>query len=76
MYGDALEFYDKVLELDSGYFNAWYGRGMVLGELGRYQDALDSYDKALELDSENVDCLWLLPGKYYCNASGLCCGFF
>jgi Tfp pilus assembly protein PilF len=48
-YQEALKCYDEILGMDPNYVKAWYGKGVVLGELGEYQDALEAYDKALNL---------------------------
>lgn len=36
---EALRWLDKTLELDGGYFYAYYQKGRVLGELGRAEEA-------------------------------------
>ena len=33
-YQEALDYYDGILEKDSDYTHAWFGRGVVLIELG------------------------------------------
>ena len=48
-YGEALQSYDKALELKSDYYQAYYNKGILLVKLERYEEALQSYDKALEL---------------------------
>jgi len=49
-YEEALEAYDKVLEVDPNNAKEWYNKGYCLSELGRYEEALEAYDKSLELD--------------------------
>jgi tetratricopeptide (TPR) repeat protein len=36
-YQEALSCYDEILEMDPDYVKAWYDKGVVLGELGKYQ---------------------------------------
>jgi tetratricopeptide (TPR) repeat protein len=51
---DALESFDKALELDAEYADAWNSRSIVLCALGRLAEALESFDRALELDPKNA----------------------
>lgn len=53
-YQDALEAYEKAIELDPNNADAWSGKGNALGDLRRYQESLDAYEKAIELDPNNV----------------------
>ncbi|MGH8193634.1 MAG: winged helix-turn-helix domain-containing tetratricopeptide repeat protein [Woeseiaceae bacterium] len=41
-YGEAIEQWDHVLEVDSGFWLAHYNRGLAFIELGRPQDVLDA----------------------------------
>ena len=43
------EDYDKLLESNPSDYKAWYGRGVVLKNIGRYEEAIASLDKALEI---------------------------
>jgi tetratricopeptide (TPR) repeat protein len=45
----ALAYFDRAIQIDSDYKEAWYYRGLVLHELGRDEEAIASYDKVLEL---------------------------
>ncbi len=45
----AIASYDKALEIKPDYHEAWYNRGIALGNLGRFEEAIASYDKALEI---------------------------
>ena len=44
----ALEKLDQAIRIDPDYEDAWYGRGLTLIKLGRYEEATASYDKAIE----------------------------
>ncbi|MCA2814274.1 MAG: tetratricopeptide repeat protein [Microcystis sp. M090S1] len=48
-YEQAIASYDKALEIKPDYHQAWYNRGVALGNLGRLEEAIASYDKALEI---------------------------
>jgi CHAT domain-containing protein len=41
--------YDKAIEFKPDFHEAWYNRGVALGNLGLIEDAIASYDKALEI---------------------------
>jgi tetratricopeptide (TPR) repeat protein len=49
-YGDAVDAYNKALEIDPYYSIAWNKRGNALTELGYYEEAIRNYDKSIELD--------------------------
>ncbi len=46
-YQAAIDSYDHALHHKPDDHEAWYGRGIALGRLGRYEEAIDSYDHAL-----------------------------
>ncbi|MEG4055187.1 MULTISPECIES: tetratricopeptide repeat protein [unclassified Microcoleus] len=54
-YKDALDCYQKALELDQGNASFFVGQGVALGNLERYEEALESFEKATDLDPESVE---------------------
>ena len=48
-YEQAIECYDKALEVDRNYVLAWYNKGNALGNLGKPEEAIECYDKALQI---------------------------
>lgn len=52
---EKVEYYTKVLEINLGYFGAWYNKGLALLILERYREAIECYDKALEIDPKDAD---------------------
>jgi superkiller protein 3 len=52
-YAKAIASYDKALEIKPDYHDAWYNRGIALGNLGRWEEAIASYDKALEIKPDD-----------------------
>jgi HEAT repeat protein/DNA-binding Xre family transcriptional regulator len=46
-YEAAMDSYDKALECNPNYSEAWYFRGNTLSQLSRYEEAIASYDNAL-----------------------------
>ncbi|MEY4965886.1 MAG: hypothetical protein RL274_1469 [Pseudomonadota bacterium] len=68
---DALASYEAALARDPNNVQAWFKRGVVLGELGRADDALASYDRALALQPGHAEALnnrgyvwWLNKHRY------------
>jgi tetratricopeptide (TPR) repeat protein len=53
-YEEALEYYDKALEIDSEYVSGYNLKGVVLDRLKRYNEALTCYNRALELDQNYI----------------------
>ena len=51
-YERAIEYYDKIIEIDIRNANAWNNKGNALCNLRRYDEAIRCYDKALEIDPE------------------------
>lgn len=49
---EAINSYDKALDLKPDDPEAWTHRGISLNQLGRYEEAIASYDKALELNPD------------------------
>jgi tetratricopeptide (TPR) repeat protein len=64
---EAIEFYDDLLEIRGDFWEAWYERGTVLEDLGRFVDAIGSYDQALNLEPrrEALANLWLRRGNAF-----------
>jgi hypothetical protein len=49
-YREALDAYEKAIELEPGFAYAWNGKGYMLGAEGQYPEALAAYRRAIELD--------------------------
>lgn len=45
----AYQAYNKAVELSPNFYQAWYGRGNLLFELGDMNQALNSYERAIEI---------------------------
>ena len=48
-YEEALEAFDRAIELQPDYALTWWYKGVVLNELGRYEKALEACDRVIEL---------------------------
>lgn len=54
-YEDAIEMYDKALQTNPDFYDAWLGRGMAFTKLQQYETAIACYNKALQLDPEHPE---------------------
>lgn len=61
-YEEALAAYNKAIELDSNYPDAWNGKGNTLRKLQLYEEALTAFKKAIELNPNNLKA-WLGMGS-------------
>ena len=52
-YNEAIQCYDKALEIDVNNANAWNNKGLSLYYIGEYEEAIQCYDKALEIAPNN-----------------------
>ncbi len=56
-YEEALEIFDRVLDMNPQIPEAWNDRGVALFRLGRAKEALECYSRSLAIDPENLDAL-------------------
>lgn len=56
-YEEALEIFDRVIEMNPKIPEAWNNRGVALFRLGRADEAVESCDRALAIDAENLEAL-------------------
>ncbi len=54
----AMEEFTKAIELDPGYYYAYYNRARVYCENGELENCLVDYNKAIELNPDNV--YWII----------------
>ena len=57
---EAIESYDKAIELDPNDTDTWCSRGNALASLQLFQEAIKSYNRAIEIDPGNQ---WALNNK-------------
>lgn len=60
----ALEYYNRVLELDDKNFTAIDNIGSIYRRLGRYQDSVDILNKAFEIDKDSIATYYNLGQTY------------
>ena len=56
-YDEALQYFDKVLDIDPSNVNALNNKGLALDHLQRYDEALQYFDKALTIDPSSFSAL-------------------
>lgn len=72
-YDDAMICYNKSLEIDPMYANAWERKGMIYHKLKKFDDAISCYDKVIEIDSKfendsskfSIFEMWSRKGKIF-----------
>lgn len=67
-YEKSIEYFDKALEIDPKYADAWNNKGAALIRLEKYNEAIECCDKAINIDPNNANawcnkgialsCLW------------------
>lgn len=50
---EALEYFDKAIQILPNNDFAWGDKGLILDKLGRSDEALESFSRAIEIDSTN-----------------------
>jgi tetratricopeptide (TPR) repeat protein len=53
-YNEAIQSFDKALQLDPKFVDAWVTKSAILGFRGKYSECIDACNKALELDPKNI----------------------
>lgn len=66
-YGQAIAFYDQVLDLQDDCYEVWYERGLALEGQGDYREAVANYDRALSLhpSAEAASEIWFDQGNAF-----------
>jgi len=59
---EAINAYDKAIELDPKDASAWYNKGHALNRLEKHDGAIKAYDKAIELDPKYASA-WYNKGN-------------
>lgn len=63
-YNEAIECYDKILEINPKDANAWYKKGVVLyQDLHKDEEVIKAYDKAIEINP-NYALAWYKKGFF------------
>lgn len=51
---EAMTFFCAALSLDEYCFDAWFGMGLALNTIYRYEEALSCYERALVLNPHSI----------------------
>jgi len=54
-YEEAIQAFDKAIELDPNYARALYSKGSALYDQGKYNEAIEAYDKAIEIEPQYAE---------------------
>ena len=49
-YDEAIQAYDKAIEIDPDTCTAWNNKGIAFDDVGKYDEATQAYDKAIKMD--------------------------
>jgi len=52
---EAIECYDKAIELSPTYTNAYYNKSIAVFKMGKTEEAIELLDKVLEIDPDDLD---------------------
>jgi tetratricopeptide (TPR) repeat protein len=54
-YHDAIDWYDRILTLDSKISLVWTNKGNALNKLGKHRDAKKCYEEASNIQKTGID---------------------
>ncbi len=62
---EALQAFDKAIEINQSYAFAWGGKGYALYNMDRYEEAIAAWDRAIELEPDEFysGSKWEMKGK-------------
>jgi tetratricopeptide (TPR) repeat protein len=63
-YGN-LKQYERAIEEDPNFAEAYYNRGVAYGNLKQYERAIEDYNKAIELDPNHTSAYYNRGNAYY-----------
>jgi len=65
-FDNAFNYYNKALEINPNFSDAWYGLAQIDKEKGLIDSCVEKIKKAIDLNSENAD-YWFSLGEIYKN---------
>jgi tetratricopeptide (TPR) repeat protein len=63
-YDDAMESYNKAIELKPDFADAWLNRGILHTKLNQHQKAITDFSKTIEIESGNTQAIELMAKNY------------
>ena len=76
LYGEAKNYYEKTIKINSNHLDAYNNLGIVLKELGNFKKAAECFNHVLEINPENIYGhynLGLVYKKLYKNQKAVLC---
>ena len=52
-YDEAIQAYDRAIEINPQYTDAWYNKGETLRRQDKYDEAIQAYDKAIKINPQS-----------------------
>jgi tetratricopeptide (TPR) repeat protein len=54
-YQDAIEKFEKAIELEPNYVDAYLNLGIILSEIGKYKESIEKFKKVTNLDDSSIE---------------------
>ncbi len=58
MYSEAIQCYDKALEINPVMADVWNNKGLALARIAKYEEAVTCYDKAIDLRPDDEEVIY------------------
>ena len=65
-YNEAINAYEKAVEINPHYYPAWVDMGNALDEIGKHDEAVQAYNEAIEINP-HCDAAWENKGRVLYN---------
>ena len=52
---DLKKFYDDLSKIEPDNFNAWFSKGLILYNEGKFSEALECFEKTIEIESNHKE---------------------
>ena len=62
---EAYRAFIEATEINPGYADAWFEKGIILAKTGKYSDAVLAYEKALKIDPKFAKAWYNLSTAYH-----------
>ncbi|NJD53380.1 MAG: tetratricopeptide repeat protein [Candidatus Methanoperedens sp.] len=58
MYQEAIQCYDKALEINPGMADVWNNKALAMARIARYEEAVTCYNKAIDLKPDDEEVIY------------------
>ena len=62
---EAYRAFIEATEINPGYADAWFEKGVILAKTGKYTDAIMAYEKAVKIDPKFAKAWYNLSTAYH-----------